>query len=580
MTEQPVSTHTDTAQAFEALFATAQEYFKEFVQILRSYGIEPDPNMELRRSKGMNSYYNLTDGHIYVAIPSLLGGVSKLYLISLKSMFKAESDDEILELFRLLLPRIIAHELGHSLRHRYQQFQKENMWQEEQVANQLAMALIKRKMPPQLKQKVRAVLASSIAKLGEKVEAKDIALDSYRDIIHALNVTEQIGDSTLENIELIRTVFSIDTDALLRTSGQLPDEVVDRIEQRGEVIGYMNEQYTKDAARYVYSHFGWMYFDFLSKQSDYVDEFAVTRLALKPKLLDEINASVVLDRIEIQALFRAYQNVPKGLSLGRRFFYKRYRGALLRRIETSVLNVPGGRVESDLTQLLEMWEEEDADPLNLLELVCPPDLRKLFPRSLSQDAETITLLPQRMLPTDTDKSLWNYFTMGSSDEYVTNTIQRLEILERIPMLQPLPAELQLWLIHRMYRLKLDSGEPGLWMGEKNNDIFILIDGLLEIMVQNGANGQIHHVGLIKPGNLFGEFSFITNDAATATVRAVRPSECYVFKGNDLQPMAFNHPGVLVQMVTSLADKLNRMNQMMVSQGADKTLFQSAGKLIE
>lgn len=576
MTDQDLSsTEAIYERAFENLFVTAERYFREYVQVLRSYGIEPDPNMGLHRSKGMNSYYNLSDGQIYLALPSLKGGVSKLYLLALRSMFETESDDEILELFDLLLPRIVAHEMGHALRHRYNQFQNDNLWLEEQVANQLAMGLIKRKMPPKLKQRIRTVLAKSIKKLGEKMEAKDIALDSYRNVLQALNVSEQIGDTTLHNIELVRNVFSVDTEDLLRASGQLPDEVLDRIEQREDVIDDLNEQYTKDAARYTYSHFGWMYFDFLSKQSDYVDEFAVTRLDLKPKLVEEVDGGAVLDRIEIQALFRAHQTVPKLPELGRRYFYKRYRNALLRRMEITALDVPGGRVESDLTQLLEMWEEGDSDPLNLLELVCPPNLKKLFPQFLSEDEETISLLPQKLLPTETDKRLWNYFRDGGTDEDISNTIKRLEILERVPMLRPLPAEVQLWLTHRMYRLKLDSSDPVLWMGEKNTDVFILVSGLLEIMIQDEAKQQPKHVGMIKPGNIFGEFSFITNEAATATVRAVRPSECYVFKGADLRPMAFNHPTVLVQMATSLADKLNLMNQLVASQETDRTMFQAS-----
>lgn len=55
--------------AFEQLFETAQGYFHEFMRVLRSYGIEPDPDMKLHRSKGMNSYYYLTDGQIYLALP-------------------------------------------------------------------------------------------------------------------------------------------------------------------------------------------------------------------------------------------------------------------------------------------------------------------------------------------------------------------------------------------------------------------------------------------------------------------------------------------------------------------------------
>ena len=42
-------------QAFEDLFPSAQAYFKEFIQVLRAYGIEPDPKMQLHHSQGMNN---------------------------------------------------------------------------------------------------------------------------------------------------------------------------------------------------------------------------------------------------------------------------------------------------------------------------------------------------------------------------------------------------------------------------------------------------------------------------------------------------------------------------------------------
>jgi hypothetical protein len=558
-------------KGFEQLFETAQSYFQEFIHVLRAHGITPDPNMKLHRSRGLNSYYYLTDGQIYLALPGLKGGSAKFYLLFMKSMLGIESNAEFLEILNILLPRLVAHEMGHSLRHRYNQFQRDNMWLEEQAANQLAMALIKRRMSPEQKRKMRSVLSAAIARMGEKMEAKDVAIDSYRNVIQALNVTQQIGDSTLDNIELLRSVFSVDTEELLRASGQLPEQVVDRLEKREAVIEDMNEQYTKDSARYLYYHLGWMYFDLLSKQSDYVDEFAVTRLGLKYKLLPEIETAKVWDRIEIQALYRAYESVKDRSELGRRFFYKRFRTSLLNRLEVTKLNVPAGQVKNDLSELMEIWAEDQADPLDLLELICPPEIRKLFPKQLAQDADTITLLPAKFLPTETDKRLWKYFTTGESDEEVANTVERLEALDRIPMLRPLSAELQLNLVHRMYVLRVDSNEPVLWRGERNSDIFILVDGLLETLL-DGEGTKAKHIGLIKPGSLFGEYSFIANDAATATIRAVRPSKCYVFKGDDLKPLTFRHPAVLVQMARSLAEKLGRMNQLAAGQNTDQTVF--------
>jgi hypothetical protein len=207
--------------------------------------------------------------------------------------------------------------------------------------------------------------------------------------------------------------------------------------------------------------------------------------------------------------------------------------------------------------------------MEFLELVAPADLKKLFPTYLTANPDTMPVIPSE-LPTETDKRLWAYFISGNYDEEAVETVKRMQLLENTPMLRPLPAELQLWLIHRMYRLILDSGEPVLWMGEKNTDIFILTDGLLEILITESGQGEGSHVGMIQPGNLFGEYSFITNEVATATVRAIRPSECYVFKGGDLRPMTFNHPTVLAQMAESLAQKLNTANQLVAGRHAGST----------
>ena len=562
------------AQAFDELFTKATAYFESDLRLLHSYGIEPDPKMGIHHSKGLNNYFDLNDGQIYMALPSLRGGVGQLYLLFLKSSLGTDSNHEILEVIDLILPRIVAHELGHSLRHRYGQFRQDNLWLEEQAANQLAMAVVKRNMSPERKERIRTVLAKVVAKLGEKIESKEIGIASYRDIAQALNVTRQIGNSTLSGIELVRGLFPLSGEELLRASGQLPEEVMQGLDQRQEVIQALNEQYTKNAARYAYSQFSWMYYDFLSPQSDYIDEFAVTKLGLKYKLLHEIDETRSVDRIEIQALYRAYAALHKQSEMGSRYFFKRYRTSLLNRIEESALNVPGGHASNDLSELMEIWDQDKADPLELLEFICPPDIQRLFPKHLSQNDETIALPPGKLLPTETDQRFWKYFAQGETDEEVENTVERLRILETIPMLRPLSAELQLNLVHHMYILKLDSGEPVLWKGERNGDIFVLTDGLLEIFLVDERDHSTKIIGRITPGSLFGEYSFITNEEATANIRALRPSKCFVFKGDDLKPMAYRHPAMLVQFAASLAEKLKSANQQVSVQQKDLTIIAS------
>jgi hypothetical protein len=85
------------------------------------------------------------------------------------------------------------------------------------------------------------------------------------------------------------------------------------------------------------------------------------------------------------------------------------------------------KIESDLTQLLEIWDENETDPLNLLELICAPDLGKIFPRSLSTEKDNPFPEFQKLLPTDTDKRLWNYFQSGISGDILTTQMDYTRI---------------------------------------------------------------------------------------------------------------------------------------------------------
>ena len=550
-------------ELFDQLFAEAQDYFRRILSELRAYDIEPDPNIELRRSNGMQSYYNLSDGHIYLAIPPDLstsnGRVFKLFM---KSLLSIDDDEKLVDFIRLFTPRLLAHELGHHLRHRYQQFRRDNLWQEEQVANQLAMAVMKRRLTPEQKQKARELLSHAISVLSTKMEAKDIAVDSYRNIVQALNVTQQLGDDALDSIELMRSVFAIDAEALLRASGQLPEQVMQRLEQREEIIDQINEQYTSDAVRYLYYHLGWLYCDLLSKQSEYIDEFAVMHLGLKPKLLPAVDVPVTPERMEIRALYRAFLDLKDQSPLGRRYYYKRYRSYLLNRLEKSQLTLPNQTTGADLSILLETWNEGEDDPLEYVALVAPAELKRVFPDYLAAHPDLPAMLPEE-LPTETDQRLWKHLQLGEPDEEAANTLRRLEILENAVVLRPLPAEVQLWAAHRMYRLKLDTGEPVIWSGEKTSDIFILTEGILEILV--GDHQASKHVGIISPGTMFGEMSFVTREARSASIRALKPSECFVLKASDMRPMAVSHPALLIQIARTLAEKLDQSNKKMAVQ---------------
>ena len=112
----------DALSADHDLFRLGQQHLDAFVREFASYGIHADPAMELHRGTGMLCYYDRKSGHIYLSLPDLQAPEGKLHLLFLRSLLSCQTDRELLDLFHLLLPYAIAHELGHHYRHRYGRF--------------------------------------------------------------------------------------------------------------------------------------------------------------------------------------------------------------------------------------------------------------------------------------------------------------------------------------------------------------------------------------------------------------------------------------------------------------------------
>ncbi len=533
------------------LFTLGQQYLDAFRRECALYGVQVDPRLELRRGQGLLCYYNLADGHIYLSTPDFHSPTGKLQALFLRSLLGCGDNQELYDFLALFIPHIIAHELAHHLRHRYGQF-GQSMWLEEQVANKLSVALVKRRLPPEAKKRGRELLRRAIDALSAQIEARNIAVDTYYSPLNALNVTGQIDTAGFENVELLHTLLGVPEETLLE--GALTDELVDRLEQRGSLIDEIDHQYTADQIKYIYYHVGWLYLDLTSRETEYVEEFARNYLGLSANLLPLLPESQSPADTAVQACYRAHLDTADLSSVASRYFYKRYRDLLLARLESVDLQtpVPADQLRQEMAAVLESWTEGEADTLTYLSQLAPEPLRRLFPHRIAGH------LPPEMdvaaaLPSITDRRLWQYVVHRTADDAAANTLYRLEILDRTPVYRPLPAGLLLEMAHRFWLVKLAAGETIIWQGEYNDDVFFLIEGRLEVLVHNGHTDR--RVAWIKPGDMFGEIAFFTEDPRYATVRAVEPSQCFVLTDANLQLLAFEHPAILMKMAGVLAKRL-------------------------
>ncbi len=537
------------------LFDLARQCFQDFLAEFAAYGIQANPDMELRPGSGMLCYYDFRDGHVYLSIPDPNAPAGKLHMLFLRSLLRCESQAELIQFFRLFIPHVVAHELAHHFRHRYGLFGN-NLWHEEQVANQLAVAVTKHRLSPEQKEFARQALPRIIEALASKMESKNVATDSYHNILYALNASGQIGDAALENLEMMQKLFAMKPEDLLKGSGQLSDEVVQRLEQRDDIIDSINDQYASDYMRYIYYHVGWLYLALTGRETQYVEEFIRVHLNRRVELLPMIELGADPDEKAIQASFKAHRDVAPLSAVGSRYFYKRYRSLLLSKLQSSALLAPSQtyQLKKEAALLLENWQgrEKESDTLVYLSQLAPPALRNLFPHLVGQNLEP-NLPLQLHLPTETDKRLWKHLFLQEHDEGAANTLYRLTLFDQTDIYRPLPAEVMLELTHNLCRVKLAADETIIWEGEINDDVYILIEGELEVSVTR--DGQLRGFGTLRPGEVFGEMAFFTHEPRNATVRATQPSECFVLKDSDLRLFAFKHPSILMQMAGVLAKRL-------------------------
>lgn len=541
------------------LFELGHKHFKAFLAEFASYGLQADPGIELRRGTGLLCYYSLEDRHIYLSVPDFTQPTGKLQALFLRSVLGCGSDEELLRFFHLMIPHVIAHELAHHYRHRYGQFGN-SLWSEEQIANKLAVAVVKHRLAPEDKAYARNFLRRAIETLSARMEAKDIATDSYYSVLHALNVSGQIGEVDFENIEMIQSVLGVaDPEQMLEGSGHLAAEVVERLEHRSQLIEAIDQQYASDQIKYIYYHVGWLYLDLTSRETEYVDEFARRYLNLPVDLLPPVEVTENPADSAVLACFRAYQDtLPHSPVIGR-YFYKRYRSLLLARLKSVELLVAAHteRLKREATLILENWSEGETDTLDYLSQLAPPALRPLFPHLITTGPDSSPNLLAD-LPSETDRRLWQHIVQQAEDKTAANTTHRLELLDHSDIYRPLPAELLLKLAHLFCLVKYAPGEAVIWENERNDDVYFLVEGKLEVWATR--DGQPLQVGLIQPGQMFGEIAFFTADRRYATVLAVEPSACFVLTDTDLQLLAYQHPTILMQMAGALAKRLADMYQ--------------------
>ncbi len=116
--------------------------------------------------------------------------------------------------------------------------------------------------------------------------------------------------------------------------------------------------------------------------------------------------------------------------------------------------------------------------------------------------------------------------------------RNLELFRRVPIFAPLPEKSLEWLAAQARDEAFLEGEKVARQGEAGDRMFVIVAGTVRVDLEAG---EAHEVGLLGPGEFFGEMSVLTGGPRTATVTAMGALRVASVRARDLVPVLQDQP---------------------------------------
>jgi nucleotide-binding universal stress UspA family protein len=131
-----------------------------------------------------------------------------------------------------------------------------------------------------------------------------------------------------------------------------------------------------------------------------------------------------------------------------------------------------------------------------------------------------------------------------------------ELLQQTPLFARL-REKELKELSQVARIRtFASGDEIVREGDEGNEFFIVSSGRVDV-IKNAATPEEFKMGILGPGDFFGELSLLDDEPRSATVRAAGDVECVSINRVDFTEHLNKHPQTAVMMLPALARRLRR-----------------------
>lgn len=134
-------------------------------------------------------------------------------------------------------------------------------------------------------------------------------------------------------------------------------------------------------------------------------------------------------------------------------------------------------------------------------------------------------------------------------------------LATLPLFAALDEEAAEVLGNAMTSRALVRGHVVFREGDTGDRLFVVLDGKVKIS-RASSDGRENLLAVLGPGEMFGELSLFDPGPRTATATAITDCTLASLDHDDLRPVLFERPGVAVNLLRALAERLRRTNEAM------------------
>jgi CRP/FNR family transcriptional regulator len=135
------------------------------------------------------------------------------------------------------------------------------------------------------------------------------------------------------------------------------------------------------------------------------------------------------------------------------------------------------------------------------------------------------------------------------------------VLDQSPLFAALDPDSAATLEAALTRRTLARGHVVFSEGDPGDRLFVVLDGKVKIS-RAAADGRENLLAVLGATEMFGELSLFDPGPRTATVSTITETTLASLDHDDLRPVLAERPGVAVQLLQALAQRLRRTNEAM------------------